>query len=264
VLGHSATVWDVVMDACKEGPVRALPWALGAGLNGGWGERSLSGRWHPGQRVAGWAASWCRASWALCALVLVLAFWGPVWAGPGAHGPHGEHLGETAGAAQAGQVAGLAVPRIEAVSRHYELVGRLVAGELSLMIDHFASNAPVLGAWVEVQAHGLKARAVFHADQGDYAVDDAALLKALAAPGEHALQVTVRALPGGADLEADVLAGVLKPPASGSVLVGHDHDHAPHWPWWLLGGLLGLAAVAGLWRRRARAATPFLSQGAAP
>lgn len=168
----------------------------------------------------------------------------PAWAGPGAHGPNGEHLDAPAGAA----VAGIARPRIEAQSELFELVGTLEGGELSIWIDRFASNEPVLQAQVEVESEGLKARAHFHADLGDYAVTDVALIKKLAQPGEHPLVVTVIA---GDDM--DLLEGQLQPPAAG----GHEDAHAHGWPRYGLGlAALGLLVGAGLaawqvYRRRA-------------
>ncbi len=179
----------------------------------------------------------------LCALALA----SPVWAGPGAHGPNGEHL---SGPPQGVTSPGAVWPRIEAATERYELVGRFMGGELSMWIDHFGSNEPVLGAWVEVELGGAKARAAFHADQGDYAVDDPEFLKRLAEPGEHPLRITLRPSPGAAGLQADVLAGVLRRSVPSSVLDGHKHSHGPSWPWALGGGLLALAVGLGLWQGR--------------
>lgn len=72
-------------------------------------------------------------------------------------------------------------------------MGRLQGGELSILINRFATNEPVLNATVEVETGNLKAPAKFHADMGDYAIDDANMLKALAAPGDHPMVVTVLA-----------------------------------------------------------------------
>jgi hypothetical protein len=172
---------------------------------------------------------------------------GAAWAGPGAHGPNGEHLGESPAAVKGSPRA--SQPRLEAQSERYELVGTLSDGELSLMIDVFSSNAPVLGAKVEVEAHGLKATAVFHPDQGDYAVTDAALLQRLAAPGEHAVLITIAPRAGGPEIEADLLAGVLSPPEIASPLAEHEHGHS----WAARGGvglgLLALAAALFVWLR---------------
>jgi hypothetical protein len=169
----------------------------------------------------------------------------PSIAAPGAHGPNGEHLDAPA---QAGSTGG-AVPRIEAHSEAFELVGRLQGGELSLLINRYATNEPVLNATVEVETGTLKAPAKFHADMGDYAVDDAAMLKALAAPGEHSLVVTILA---GAD--SDLLDGTLTVPGAAANDHGHSHDeghaHGPSRTVWLALALVVLVAVGWLFGRK--------------
>lgn len=140
-------------------------------------------------------------------------------AAPGAHGPNGEHLD----APPAGATAAAASPRLEAQSERFELVAHLQGGELSLLIDHHASNEPLLQASVEVESGGLKALAPFHADLGDYAVDDPALLKLLSSPGEHVLLITVRA-----GDQADLLEGMLQ--VGPGPLPAAAHGHGPHGP----------------------------------
>lgn len=169
---------------------------------------------------------------ALCALL----WHGTVAAAPGAHGPGGEHLD----GAGHGHSAVSDAPRVEAHSELFELVATLAGGELSILVDRFATNEPVLGATVEVELQAgagagastgtLKASAKFHADHGDYAVADEAFLKALSAPGGHALVFTVTA-----GAEADLLDGVL--PVGTAPSDPHDGAHAPARPWlWVLGG----------------------------
>lgn len=140
----------------------------------------------------------------LPALVLAFLFHLPAFAGPGAHGPDGEHLDAPAGAHATG-----ATPRTETHSELFELVARLAGGELSVMIDRYDSNEPVLGATVDVESNGLRATAQFHADHGDYAFTDPALLAALSRPGDHALVFTVRSGEGAELQEADLLDAVL-------------------------------------------------------
>jgi hypothetical protein len=132
-------------------------------------------------------------------------------AAPGAHGPNGEHLD-----APAPQGSATTAPRLEAKSELFELVATLAGGELSLLVDRFDSNEPVLGAKVEVESGAHKAVARFHADHGDYAVDDAAFLQALGRPGEHPLVITIAS---GAD--ADLLEGTLRVSAAPA------GDHGP-------------------------------------
>lgn len=134
------------------------------------------------------------------AALLALA---PALAGPGAHGPNGEHLDGPAAPAPAGTL-----PRLETKSEAFELVATLTATELSIYIDRFATNEPVLKAKVEVETDGLKAIATQHADHGDYTMADAAMLKRLSTPGSHALVFTVTA-----GDEADLLEGTLVTPS---------------------------------------------------
>ncbi len=137
----------------------------------------------------------------ICAALLALALSQASSAGPGAHGPNGEHLDAPTQATTGAHAA----PRLEAKTEQFELVATLAGGELSLLIDRFESNEPLLGAQVEVESGGLKAPARFHADHGDYAVDDAAMLSLLSRPGAHALLITVLA-----GDESDLLDGTLK------------------------------------------------------
>lgn len=182
----------------------------------------------------------------------------PALAGPGAHGPNGEHLDTPAAAAGA---AAAAVPRLEAKSELFELVATLSGGELSMLIDRYETNEPVLQARVEVEADGHKATAKFHADLGDYAIDDEAFLKALSQPGEHALVFTVIA---GED--SDLLDGTLSVREGGvddTAGPGHshagasdaDHEHEQAFPVSstaaALAGL-GLLGAGALWWRRRR------------
>jgi hypothetical protein len=187
---------------------------------------------------------------------LVLVGFGMAHAGPGAHGPGGEHLDAPPATASAGTAA----PRLEAQTELFELVARLDGGELSILVDRFATNEPVLNASVEVESGGLKAKATFHADHGDYAVDDAVLLKRLSTAGEHALVITVQA-----GAEADLLDGTLVVGAAPTANAhghgpdaAHDHDHdsghAVERALWIGGAVLlaVVAATAVMWRQRRR------------
>lgn len=160
----------------------------------------------------------------------------PAQASPGAHGPNGEHLDGPAMTDSAGNV-----PRVETFSEDFELVGQLSGGELSVLIDRYETNEPVLKGQLEVEYKGLKAKATFHPDMGDYAIDDEKLLKALSAPGKHALLFTLVA-----GDESDLLEGTLE--------VGEPHADVHHgtpaWQWMLGAGLLGAAILAGVIARR--------------
>lgn len=173
----------------------------------------------------------------LLALTALLGLSALTWA----HG--GEDHGDKAMAANA-----TGLPRVEAHTELFELVGQLDGQELSLLIDRYDSNAPVLDAKVTVESGGIEAAAVFHAGHGDYAVTDERLIALLRQPGEHALVFTVTA---GDD--SDLLDGTLRRPQ-----VVAPADHATGLPWLsLLGGLAGFAALLAAayvyLQRRARA-----------
>ncbi|MFK4709156.1 MAG: hypothetical protein ACT6S0_00480 [Roseateles sp.] len=140
-------------------------------------------------------------------------------AAPGAHGPNGEHLdGPTTTAS-----AGSSRPRIEAKTEQFELVATLGGGELSMLIDRFATNEPVLNAQVEIESGGLKAKAPFHADLGDYAVADEAMLKLLSKPGDHAIVITVIAGDDSDLLDATLKVTATQAQAAADASHGHDH-----------------------------------------
>jgi hypothetical protein len=174
---------------------------------------------------------------ALCLSLLAVA----AAAAPGAHGPDGEHLD---GKLQ--PASGASSPRVEAHSELFELVANLKPGELSILIDRYESNEPVLGAQLEVESGSLKAVAAYRADQGDYLVTDAALLKALAAPGEHALVFTLVA-----GQDSDLLDATLR--IGSAVAAGGDaghshgdgqlHDHELERAAWIGAAVLGLGLL---------------------
>lgn len=180
---------------------------------------------------------------------LLLAAASTTLAGPGAHGPNGEHLDSP----DTRSVAA-ALPRLEAKSETFELVATLHAGELSVLIDRFDTNEPVLAGTLEVESGGAKARATFHADQGDFAVDDPKLLALLRTPGEHALVFTLMA-----GQDSDLLDGTLISTASGVASDAAVHDdhaqaHERERAAWIGAVVAALAVIGGVtwWRRRRR------------
>jgi hypothetical protein len=172
-------------------------------------------------------------------------------AAPGAHGPNGEHLEAPATPASGSRE----LPRFEVSTETFELVGRLQARELSIFINRFETNEPVIRAAVEVETGTLKATAAFRADPGDYVVDDPVLLETISKPGSHSLVLTVIA---GAD--TDLLEATL------TVTPGQDASaQRPVHAWWenrrIPYVVLGLAtALLVAWllvrRRTAAAAQP--------
>ncbi|EHR71572.1 hypothetical protein BurJ1DRAFT_2746 [Burkholderiales bacterium JOSHI_001] len=193
------------------------------------------------------------------ALSALLVATSSAMAAPGAHGPNGEHLD-----APTTMRAASALPRVEAKSEAFELVAELRPGELAIVVDRYETNEPVLGAKLEVESGALKAVAAFRAEQGDYAVTDAAILKALAAPGEHGLVFTLVA-----GKDSDLLDGTLVG-AAGRVVTaaakddhghvhggddhGHGHDHELERAAWIGAGVAALGLIGGIawWRQRRR------------
>jgi hypothetical protein len=196
---------------------------------------------------------------ALSALILVTNT--AAIAAPGAHGPNGEHLdGPTM------THAASALPRVEASTEAFELVAELRASELAIVVDRYETNEPVLGARLEVESGAVKAVAAFRPEQGDYVVTDAAMLKALAAPGEHGLVFTLVA-----GQDGDLLDGTLVSTAGDAVAAtagsdhGHDHgdddhahghDHELERAAWTGVGVAALGLISGIawWRQRRREA----------
>lgn len=172
----------------------------------------------------------------IISLVLAMTMAASAFASPGAHGPDGEHLDGPAGTAPAG-----AVPRVETFSEAFELVGQLSGGELSVMIDRYETNEPVLDGKLEVEFKGVKATAKFHPDMGDYAFDDAQFLKALATPGKHALLFTLIA-----GDESDLLEGTLEVTAAAPAIL----PPTSAWKVLALGGALALLIAVCMWLRR--------------
>lgn len=196
---------------------------------------------------------------ALAAAALAASFSLAAIAGPGAHGPNGEHLDSPTTTAAPGGSR----PRIETKSDQFELVATLGGGEFSMLIDRFATNEPVLKAQVEVESGGLKATAPFHDDIGAYAVVDEAMLKLLGKPGEHAIVITI--LHGNESDLLDATLTVTAEQAQAAAEAPHAQGHAgadDHGPehtsgsrkLWTGMGLIAAALIAvALWRRRAGA-----------
>ena len=169
-------------------------------------------------------------------------------AGPGAHGPNGEHLDGPASAA--GDAS--ALPRIETFTESFELVGQLAGGELSIMIDRYETNEPVLNGALEVQYKELKAKATFHADQGDYAVDDKAFVAAISKPGTHPLLFTLVAGDESDLLEGSLAVADAAAAADAADAHGHEHEHGHRWLLAAGAAAILIAAIAFVRRRKQR------------
>lgn len=172
--------------------------------------------------------------------LLVFIFITPLaMASPGAHGPNGEHLDAPDDHAHTD-----AGPRIDAFTESFELVGHLQGGELSVLIDRYETNEPVFNGKLEVEFNGITAPARFHADHGDYSVDDEKFLQAVSKPGKHALIFTLSA-----GEESDLLEGVLAVPDEDAV---HDAGHSRFSAPWLIAAALAIAILLVLVARLRR------------
>lgn len=158
-------------------------------------------------------------------LVFALSAW--------AHG--GEDHGDGSAPAAVADIA----PRAVAQSEDFELVAVLAQGKLTLFLDRYADNAPVVDAEIEVESGAFKAVAAQIAP-GVYAAPGEAFAKA----GKYPLTFSVQA-----GERADLLSATLE---LNGAATGVEHEHArSEWAIWAAAGLL-LAAGAALlvWRRR--------------
>ncbi|MBL8521347.1 MAG: hypothetical protein JNK75_11830 [Betaproteobacteria bacterium] len=153
-------------------------------------------------------------------------------------GPGHDHGGAVP-AAQSGKSS----PRFEAHSDLFEAVGVLSGGELSVTVDRYDSNAPVLHAKVELESGAFKAAGKFRAAHGDYSFEP----KTFEKPGSYPISLTISA---GEDI--DILAGnlVVPDPATGHARA----NDSPSWTRWLAAAaVLAALAVAMLFIIRRRA-----------
>jgi hypothetical protein len=116
----------------------------------------------------------------LLSAVLLIGTTPAAWAGEG-------HSHEEGPVAETGK----ALPSVTAVSKEYELVGRLKHDELSILIDRASSTEPVLASSLQVEGDGRRAKAPFDAGHGDYSVTDPEFLAWLHKPGHKTLTFTL-------------------------------------------------------------------------
>ena len=171
----------------------------------------------------------------LCGWGLVLALLPvPVFADEG-HGGHG---------APSSAIPVTLVPRVEAHSENFELVGKLEGEGLTLYLDRFATNEPVTNAAIEIESGAFKATMQSSGD-GLYTAPAAALTT----PGQYPLVFTIRA----AEV-ADLLDGTLAVPSPQGEAT---HPHSlREWLLWIAGALVALAGIAWLLRRRMAPGVP--------
>jgi cobalt-zinc-cadmium efflux system membrane fusion protein len=136
---------------------------------------------------------------------------------------------------------GTGSPRVSSHSDLFELVGIVDADVMTIYLDRYATNEPLTGAQVEVEAGAAKGVATPQAD-GSYRFEHPVFKEAAALP------VSFTVLAG---LETDLLAGDLTLKESHG---GHDDEHAARpwrrWAAYAAAGLALLAVAATLMRRK--------------
>jgi hypothetical protein len=152
-----------------------------------------------------------------------------------AHG--GEEHGDGAKPAVVANVA----PRAEAHTELFEVVATPGNGQLTIFLDRFASNAPVLDAKVEVESGNWKAIAQSAGD-GSYRVNAPQLANA----GSYPLQLTVATSTESDLIETTlVVAAPAKPEAA-----AHPLASGSLWGW--IGGTLATLAFFSFLSKRRR------------
>ena len=134
-----------------------------------------------------------------------------------------------------------AAPRVTSQTDQFELVGVLDGKVLTLYLDHFATNAPVSKAEIEVASGAWKATAKEIAPATYTVAADT-----LTQPGKHPLTVTVLAGDASDLMDATLEVGAATPmPATGKL-----GQNTSKWAVWSGAALLLLAALGLLVARR--------------
>lgn len=148
------------------------------------------------------------------------------------------HGGEDHGEAQALPTNTRSLPSAEAKSTDFELFTQLQGDTLTVYLDSYSDNQPVIGASIEVESEAFKASLQAVA-AGTYQASASALNH----PGEHSLLFTVVA-----GEQSDLLDTVL----SVTTVVAAEHTQASRRLWWLGAALAALAIAVLLFTRRQR------------
>jgi hypothetical protein len=157
------------------------------------------------------------------------------------------HGGEDHGDAPAPLPTAASAPRAEAQTGDFELVVQPEGPSLLLFLDSFSSNAPVIGADVEVQSGGVQAAAT-EVGPGTYRVAGGAWTQ----PGAHALTISVQTSD-----TADLLSATLDIPAAVAATSAEKAGTAlpaGRSLWMLAGAVLVFAFIVLAWLRRRRTA----------
>lgn len=171
-------------------------------------------------------------------LILAIGVAAPAIAGPGHEGGHDHDEAPVLS-------SGPALPRFEAHSDLFEVVGTLDRGELSLTLDIYATNEPVPDAQIELESGSYKASGEFRAEPGTYRFASAPLAK----PGSHPITLTITAGQDVDLLAADLVVPQLDPASAATSAPASDKRLL-----WGVGGVAAILALAfGLRRRRSAA-----------
>lgn len=145
---------------------------------------------------------------------------------------------------------GAGSPRVSSHSDLFELVGIVDAGAMTIYIDRHATNEPVTGAKVEVEAGAAKGVATPQPD-GTYRFEHAVFKEAAT------LAVSFTVVTGS---DSDLLAGDL---TLTDAHAAHDDDHAARpwlrWAAYAAGALALFTVAAVLLRRKRRSGSQFAS-----
>ncbi|NMG29984.1 hypothetical protein [Aromatoleum evansii] len=174
-------------------------------------------------------------------LPLVFSLAAPAFAGPGHDGGHEGDETQT-------MATDPALPRFEAHSDLFEVVGTVNRGEISVTLDTWATNEPVAGAQIELESGSYKANGEFQRDDGSYRFKSAPFGET----GSYPITLTIST---GNDVDL-LAASLVVPQALGtSVATGTPRTSGPdRRVWWGIGGLAAVLALAFGLRSRRRAA----------
>jgi hypothetical protein len=153
------------------------------------------------------------------------------------------HEGHDDAASSAPGMTGPNIPRVEAQSDLFEIVGVVQNGVMTLFLDRYATNEPVVDAKIDIEAGPLKgsAQAI---PGGIYTFKHATL----AQPGQLPVTFTITA--GG---DSDLLAGDLViGDASAAMAHASDDSLWKRWSWAAGALLLVTGIVVAWWSRRKR------------
>ena len=153
------------------------------------------------------------------------------------------HEGHDDAAPSASGMPGPNVPRVEAQSDLFEIVGVVQNGVMTLFLDRYATNEPVVDAKIDIEAGPLKGSAQAIPD-GTYTFKHATPTQ----PGQLPVTFTITA---GSD--SDLLAGDLVIGDASAATV-HANDDAWWKRWsWAAGALVLVTGIAiAWWSRRKR------------